>query len=364
MSGARAVVKVGSGALAGADGELDAATMSRLAEEIARARADGHPVVLVSSGAILAGRRRLKLPLRPSTAHKQAAAAVGQSRLMRAWEEAFAPHAIAAAQVLLTREDLRDRARYLNARATLLTLLRLGALPIVNENDTVAVEEIRFGDNDGLAALVAGLVDARLLVLLTDQAGLYTDDPRARPDARLVARVRVGELPARVEGAGPWGSGGMASKVRAARQAAASGVATVVASGARPGALSDALAGRPVGTLFEPAPRRQAQRRQWLAFAAQPRGRVLVDAGARAALVGAGKSLLASGVRAVAGRFEAGETVSLVEGGVEFARGRVNYAARELELIAGLHSAQIPRVLGRAAGPEVVHRDHLAILPR
>lgn len=362
MNEGRVVVKIGSGALSGGGGGLDAAVLRRLAGDAADARAAGREVVIVSSGAILAGRERLKLAARPSTQLKQAAAAVGQSRLMRAWEEAFAPRKITVAQVLLTREDLQDRARYLNARNTLLTLLRLGVVPIVNENDTVAVEEIKFGDNDGLSALVAGLIDATLLVLLTDQDGLYTDDPRATPDARLVARVRPGESPARIGGAGPWGSGGMASKVRAARQAADGGIAAVVASGVKPGVLAAVLAGRPEGTFFEPNARPLAKRRQWLAFASKPRGRVVVDAGARAALSARGKSLLASGVKSLSGRFEAGDAVSLVEGGAEFARGLSNYAARDLERIKGLKTAQIEAALGHKPADEVVHRDNLALL--
>lgn len=362
MRHARVVVKLGSGVLSGGGSGLSAATLRRLAGDVAEARADGREVVLVSSGAILAGRERLKLAAHPSTQLKQALAAVGQSRLMRAWEAAFARSRIAVAQVLLTRDDLHDRERYLNARNTLLTLLRLGVVPIVNENDTVAVEEIKFGDNDGLSALVAGLVDASLLVLLTDQDGLYTDDPRANPNAVLVTRVRPGESPARVGGAGPWGSGGMASKVRAARQAAEGGVAAVVANGTKPGVLAEALAGRGVGTLFEPVENPLAKRRQWLAFASKPRGRIVVDAGAREALVARAKSLLASGVKSLTGRFEPGDAVSLVEGGAEFARGLVNFGSRDLDRIKGLKTSQIEAALGHKPADEVVHRDNLAIL--
>jgi glutamate 5-kinase len=362
MKAGRVVVKIGSGVLSGGRGGLDPATLRRLAADAAQARARGWEVVLVSSGAILAGRERLKLDSRPSTQLKQAAAAVGQSRLMRAWEAAFARGKTVVAQVLLTREDLQDRGRYLNARNTLLTLLRLGVVPIVNENDTVAVEEIKFGDNDGLSALVAGLVDASALVLLTDQEGLFTDDPRTHPEARLVERVRPGEEPARVGGAGPWGSGGMASKVRAARQAAEGGIAAHVASGTNPGVLAAVLAGEPAGTRFEPAERPLAKRRQWLAFASRPRGRIVVDAGAREALAARDKSLLASGVKSLSGRFEPGDVVSLVEGGVEFARGLANYGARDLERIKGLKTAQIEAALGHKPADEVVHRDNLALL--
>ena len=362
MTNERLVVKLGSGVLSGGGQGLDAATLRRLAGDVAAARAAGREVVIVSSGAILAGRERLELKGRPSTQLKQAAAAVGQSRLMRAWETAFARRGITVAQILLTADDLRDRRRYLNARSTLLTLLRLGVVPIVNENDTVAVEEIKFGDNDGLSALVAGLVDASLLVLLTDQDGLFTDDPRVHPGATLISRVLPGTEPARVGKAGPWGTGGMESKVRAARQAAGAGIAAVVASGAKAGTLAALVAGRETGTLFVPEEKPLAKRRQWLAFASQAKGRITVDAGAREALVVRSKSLLATGVRSASGSFEPGDVVSLVEGGVEFARGLTNFGADELEKIRGLKSSQIEAVLGHKPADEVVHRDNLAVL--
>ena len=262
----RVVVKLGSGVLAGGGPGLDAAVLRRLAADVAAARGEGWEVVVVSSGAILAGRERLALASRPSTQLKQAAAAVGQSRLMRAWEAAFARPKLTVAQILLTADDLRHRERYLNARSTLLTLLRLGVVPIVNENDTVAVEEIKFGDNDGLSALVAALVDANLLVLLTDQDGLFTDDPRTNSDASLIARVRPGEAPPRIGRAGPSGTGGMESKVRAASRAAENGITAVIASGAKPGVLAALLSGDPLGTRFEAVEKPLAKRRQWLAL--------------------------------------------------------------------------------------------------
>ncbi len=354
-------MKLGSGVLSGGRAGLDQATIRRLAAEIAKARAAGDEIVVVSSGAILAGRERLKLDAKPSVQLKQAAAAVGQSRLMRAWEAAFSRSRATTAQVLLTSEDLRDRGRYLNARNTLLTLLRLGVVPVVNENDTVAVDEIKFGDNDGLSALVAGLVDASLLVLLTDQDGLFTDDPRRDPQARLVPEVLPGEQRARVGKAGPWGTGGMESKVRAARQAAGGGIAAVVANGTKPGTLAAILAGERAGTWFKPELKPLAKRRQWLAFASKPKGKVGVDAGARAAL-SRGKSLLPSGVKSVAGSFAAGDVVSLVEGGTEFARGLANYGARELELIRGKRTSEIEAILGGRNADEVIHRDNLAVL--
>ena len=362
MTPNRAVVKLGSGVLSGGGAGLDAATLRRLAGDVADARAVGREIVIVSSGAILAGRARLALKGRPSTQWKQAAAAVGQSRLMRAWETAFARRKITVAQVLLTADDLRDRGRYLNARNTLLTLLRLGVVPIVNENDTVAVDEIKFGDNDGLSALVAGLIDAALLVLLTDQDGLFTDDPRTHKDARLVARVLPGEAPAHVGRAGPAGTGGMQSKVRAARQAAGAGIAAVVANGTKAGTLAAALGGLPSGTLFVPEGKPLAKRLQWLAFASQPKGRIVVDAGARQALVARSKSLLATGVRSLSGAFAAGDVVSLIEDGAEFARGLTNFGAGDLEKIRGLKTSQIEAALGHKPADEVVHRDNMAVL--
>lgn len=362
--GKRVVVKVGSGVLSGGGEGLSGATLRRLAGEIAKARAHGHEVILVSSGAILAGRERLKLEKRPSVQLKQAAAAVGQSRLMRAWEAAFARPKITVAQVLLSGDDLHHRERYLNARSTLLTLLRLGVVPIVNENDTVAVEEIKFGDNDGLSALVAGLVDANLLVLLTDQDGLYTDDPRENPSATLIAEVAPGAKPARVGKAGPWGTGGMESKVRAARQAAEGGVLAVVANGTKAGTLTAVLDGAAVGTRFLPEDKPLAKRRQWLAFASHPKGRIIVDAGAREALTAKARSLLASGVKDLTGTFEAGDVVGLIEAGVEFARGLTNFSSRDLDKIKGMKTSEIEKVLGSLPADEVVHRDNLAVLKK
>ncbi len=355
----RVVVKVGSGVLSGGGKGLHAPTMRRLAAEIAALRAEGAEVALVSSGAILAGREKLSLEAKPSVQLKQAAAAVGQSRLMRAWEAAFARRRLTVAQVLLSGDDLRDRGRYLNARNTMLTLLRLGVVPIVNENDTVAVEEIKFGDNDGLSALVAGLVDANALVLLTDQDGLYTDDPRKVASARLIAEY--GAEAARAGTAGPAGTGGMASKVRAARQAAEGGALAVVANGTKAGTLAAALDAR-AGTRFSPGAEPLAKRRQWLAFASKPRGGVCVDAGARAALAEKGKSLLPSGVKSVSGSFEAGDVIGVSEGGVEFARGLANYGSADLQKIMGRKTAEIEGILGSKPADELIHRDNLAVL--
>jgi glutamate 5-kinase len=359
----RVVVKLGSGVLSAGKSGLDVATIRRLAREAARLKKEGREVVLVSSGAILAGRERLGMKARPqTTAAKQAAAAVGQGRLMRLWDEAFSKTGLAAAQILLTREDLRHRDRYLNARNTIQELLRLGAVPVINENDTVAVEEIKFGDNDVLSALVAGLCGADLLILLTDQEGLYSADPRVVPDARLIQNVGEGGHGAEIGKAGPDGSGGMASKVGAAKMAATSGIPTVIARGSRRGILKAVLEGQERGTLFEPREAPLAQRKRWLAFASHPKGEIHVDAGARDALSRSARSLLPSGVRQVARSFEAGDVVSLVAEGVEFARGLTNYGSKDLEKIKGKKTVEIEGLLGAKRPDEVVHRDNMALL--
>lgn len=363
----RLVVKVGSGVLSRGSFTLDSGTIRALAAQITASRSGGRQVALVSSGAIVAGVGRLDLKERPrSIPLKQAAAAIGQGALIWTYEEAFAAHGVKVAQVLLTGEDLRDRSRYLNARNTLFTLLTLGVLPIINENDTVAVEEIKFGDNDRLSALVASLVDADLLVILTDTDGLFTADPRRSPKARLIPLVRGNE----VEGAS-WagapatatGVGGMASKVEAARLAGASGIPTLIANGTVPDTLSRLLAGEALGTLFFPDAERLVGRKRWLALASRPKGTILVDEGAKRALVERGKSLLPSGVKGTLRPFGVGDVVSLVgPDRAEFARGLVNYAAEEVERIKGVKSTDIERTLGYRHSDEVIHRDNLVIL--
>lgn len=359
----RVVVKVGSNALAAGGSGLSSAVIGRLAAEAAELRAKGARVAVVSSGAILAGRDRLGLKHRPATtALKQAAAAVGQSRLMQAWEAAFAKHGLAVAQVLLTRDDVRERRRYLNARATLQTLLKLGVVPVVNENDTVSVDEIKFGDNDVLSALVAELCDADLLVLLTDQEGLYTADPRKDPAANLIP-LADDTVEAKIGKAGPAGTGGMASKVAAARLASQAGVETIIGSGLRGGVLLSAGLGEPVGTRFAARKAALGKRQRWLAFACDPKGEIVVDEGARKALVSGLKSLLPAGVRDARGTFDAGDVVRLVCAGAEFARGVTGYGRDELSRIMGRRSADIEAALGRKGRAEVIHRDDLALLP-
>ena len=363
----RLVVKVGSGMVTTTDAGPDRRRIAALAADLAATRKDTPGTVLVSSGAIVTGMARLALPRRPrSMPETQAAAAVGQSALMRHYETAFKRHKIAVGQVLLTAQDIGDRARYLNARNTLLALLNFGVLPIVNENDTVATEEIKVGDNDNLSALVASLIEADLLVLLTDVEGLYTADPARDPAAVKLDTVEtISEDIVRMAWAHEDGMsvGGMATKLQAAQKAAASGVPMVIASGREPGVLARILAGEPVGTYFVPKADRLGARKRWIAFAAPPQGRLVVDAGAARALTGNGRSLLPSGVTDVTGEFGAGEVVAVVDaGGKEIARGLVNFDTGELRRIRGAKTQEIEARLGYKSFDEVIHRDNLVIL--
>jgi glutamate 5-kinase len=361
------VVKVGSGLVttpgAGPSGEM----IARLAADLAALVRERREVALVSSGAIATGVARLGLKARPrSIPEKQAAAAVGQSALMWEYEQAFKKHNIPVGQVLLTGQDISDRSRYLNARNTLLALLEFGVLPIVNENDTVAVDEIKVGDNDNLAAVVAHLIDADLLVLLTDVDGLYTGDPRRDPTARRLETVEAvtEEIQRMVfDGSAAMSVGGMSTKLQAAQKAGASGIPMVIASGREAGTLQRLLKGDSVGTYFQPRDDRLAARKRWIAFAVPPQGRLMVDAGAKKALTERGKSLLPSGLVEVDGQFHAGEVVALSEfDGPEFARGLVNYDADELRRIRGSKTKDIEKALGYKGFDEVIHRDNLVIL--
>ena len=365
LAGARRiVVKVGSALLVGQDG-ADAHWLAAFAADLARLRARGQQVLVVSSGAVALGRRRLSLPKRAlSLPEKQAAAAAGQSALMRAWEEALEPHGLAAAQVLLTRDDTEVRRRWLNARATVETLLGLGVVPVVNENDTVVTEEIRYGDNDRLAARVAQMIGADLLVLLSDVDGLYTADPRRDPKAQHLARVArlTPEIEAMAGGAnlgGGMGTGGMATKLSAARIAGAAGCATVITLGHRPSPLQAVEDGDP-STLIEASTTPAAAYKSWIAGSLAPAGALVVDAGAAQA-VQRGKSLLAAGVRRTEGRFDKGDAVVIRdEAGLEIARGLVRYEAEDAMRICGLKSEAIEGVLGYTSGP-LVHADDLAL---
>ncbi|HLE44831.1 MAG TPA: glutamate 5-kinase [Methylomirabilota bacterium] len=362
----RVVVKVGSGLVADAGIGPDPARIGRLAADLAAIAARPLEVALVSSGAIASGTARLGLRQRPrSIPEKQAAAAAGQVALMWHYERAFAAHGRRVAQILLTQEDISHRARYLNARNTLLTLLGYGVLPIINENDTVAVEEIKVGDNDNLAALVAYLVEADLLVLLSDTDGLYTGDPHRDPTARRIELVEtITPEMERLAGAqGPLGTGGMVTKLQAAQKAMAAGIPMVIADGRHAGVLDAILRGEPVGTYFKPRDDRLTARKRWIAFATPTVGSLEVDAGARRALVERGKSLLPSGVVKVEGEFSAGDAVSVRDAeGREFARGIVNYEARDVARIIGAKTRDIERILGYRVVDEVIHRDDLVIL--
>ena len=365
-SARRWVVKVGSALLTDDGRGLDATMIERLARQVALMRAAGCEVVLVSSGSIAAGVAQLGWAGRPAALHDlQAAAAVGQSILLRHYEQAFQAHGLATAQVLLGHDDVAARDRYLNARGTLKTLLRLNVLPIVNENDTVATEEICFGDNDSLAALVANLIDADALLLLTDQEGLFDADPRVQPQACLLTEADVHDprLNAMAGDGGVLGRGGMLTKLRAARLAARSGTQTVIASGRHPDVVQTVSRGEPVGTWLRTERQPQTARRQWIASLLQLNGRVLLDDGAVRVIREAGRSLLPVGVYAVQGDFRRGDVVACCDAaGSEVARGMINYSAAEARLIAGRNSCDVPSLLGYAGDQEIIHRDNLMVL--
>jgi len=363
----RWVVKVGSALLTANGRGLDRERLGHWVDQLADRMEAGAQVVVVSSGAVAEGMSRMGWAQRPTTLHGlQAAAAIGQMGLVQAWESCFSRRGLHTAQVLLTHDDLTDRRRYLNARSTLRTLLDVNAVPVVNENDTVANDELRFGDNDTLAALVANLVEADLLVLLTDQQGLFDSDPRFSPDARLIGEARVddpsldGKAGGSVSG---LGLGGMATKLRAARLAARSGTPTVIAAGHEPSVLERIAGGESVGTLLLPNQLPQAARKRWLAGHLKVRGRLELDAGAVRVLREEGRSLLPVGVRGVSGEFVRGEVVSCVdEGGREVARGLINYGAGEVRRIMGKPSGRISEILGYVDDEVLIHRDNLVLV--
>ncbi len=362
----RVVVKVGSAVVAtGGAGTGD--IFSRLAAEIEEIRRTGRDVVIVSSGAIAIGIEKLGLKSRPtSIPERQAVAAVGQGTLMSRYEAAFSERGVRVAQVLLTHDDLGSRKRFLNARNTLLTLLGFGIVPIVNENDTVAVEEIKFGDNDELSALTTNLTEADLLVILSDIDGLFDKDPKKGPGARkipLVEDVDGLRLEAFDATAGRLGTGGIRSKIEAARKAAHFGAATIIANGNIPGILAGILGGEDHGTLFLPREDRLTSKKHWIAFSTRPSGRLFVDEGAKEAVITRGKSLLPSGIRDVDGAFDAGEVVHCVDmEGMEFARGVSNYSSSEIARIKGLKTKEVEAALGYKVYDEVIHRDNLVVL--
>jgi glutamate 5-kinase len=362
----RLVAKVGSALVTNGGNGLDRTAIARWAADVAALRARGVEVIFVSSGAVAEGMARLGWATRPTLMPElQAAAAVGQMGLVQVYEQAFAAHGLKTAQILLTHEDLADRKRYLNARSTLTALLVHGVVPIINENDTVTTDEIKFGDNDTLGALVANLIDAQALVLLTDQRGLYSADPRRDPSAEFVEHGRADDprYEAMAGGAGTGISrGGMLTKVLAARRAANTGIHTVIASGHEPNVLSRLLSGESIGTLLEAPEASLAKRKSWMADHLQLRGAVRVDAGAARALTQGGKSLLPVGVIAVEGEFERGEVIAcLTEDGRELARGLANYSASETQRILRKASSEIPALLGYAGDDELIHRDNLVV---
>jgi glutamate 5-kinase len=363
----RVVLKIGSAVLTEPTG-LNQALIQRLAGEIVKLRRNSREFVLVSSGAIAAGMRKLELASRPpGIPQQQAVAAVGQSSLMLTYEEAFHAYGLKVAQILLTHDDLEARGRFLNARNTLRTLLSWQVVPIVNENDTVATHELKFGDNDNLAALICNLVDADLLVILTDIDGLYDKDPREHADAHLLSLLETTDpalrkAPSRRPGA--LGRGGMFTKVQAVKKVGAAGIPTVIANGLTPGVLDRIFAWEEAGTLFLPQEQKLSSRQYWLAYNVTPQGAVLVDGGAKEALVRRGKSLLPAGIVEVFGAFGKGAPVHLVDpDGQAFAMGLTNYSSREINRIKGRQTKEIAPTLGQKDYDEVIHRDNLVIFP-
>lgn len=363
----RLVVKIGSNILADEKEGLNTKRIFSIASDIAELKDEGYEVVIVSSGAVAAGMRKLGLKHKPRDIKlKQAAAAVGQSSLMWAYERSFGEFHATVAQVLLTREDFSDRKRYINSKNTLLELLSYGVVPIVNENDTVATEEIKFGDNDNLAALVSVLVEADRLVILSDVEGLYTEDPRFNPRAELISFVEeiTVDIERRSGRAGSSvGTGGMYSKVLAAKKAVSHCIAVNVINGKKKGLIRAILSGKQHGTLFKPAPCRLSHRKGWIAYNSRSKGTLVLDEGAVKALTGMGKSLLPSGIISVEGEFELGDAVNCTDlKGGRIAKGIINYSSSDLRKIMGKKTSEIEKVLGYKYSDEAIHRDNLVLL--
>jgi glutamate 5-kinase len=363
----RIIVKIGSNILADDKEGLDARRISSIASDISSLQDKGFEIIVVSSGAIAAGMRKLGLTEKPKDVQlKQAAAAVGQSSLMWAYERGFSGYGKKVAQILLTRNDLSDRKRYINAKNTLLTLLSFGVVPIINENDTVATDEIKFGDNDHLAALVAGLVEADRLVILSDVEGLYTEDPRQNQKARLIECVEeiTPALEQKAGGAGSMvGTGGMYSKILAAKMAVKHGVVVHIISGRKDGILKALLEGTHSGTLFIPKQEKLSSRKGWIAYGSRAKGSLVLDEGAVKALVKGGKSLLPSGILSVDGDFETGDAVYCLDAKKNrIAKGLTNYASSEIEKIKGRKTSDIEKVLGYKYSDEAIHRDNLVLV--
>jgi glutamate 5-kinase len=363
----RIVIKIGSNVIASPRQGLDEKRLEGIAAEVSALRGEGREVLLVSSGSILCGMEKLGLPRLPETIPmKQAAAAVGQSRLMWAYEKFFDPFDIKVAQILLTGDVVADRKRFINARNTLMTLLQYQILPVINENDTVTVDEIKLGDNDHLAAQVTHLVDASLLIILSDVDGLYTEDPRKNPNAALIPMVETLTPKIRKmagKAGSPGGTGGMATKIKTAEKVSAYGVATLILNGTVPGLMKRALHGEELGTLFLPKPARLSSRKHWIAHALKTKGELRLDQGAVEALLKKGRSLLPSGICSIRGKFGVGDAIlCLSPEGKEVAKGLTNYNASEMMRIKGIHSSKIEKILGYKATDEVIHRDNMVII--
>jgi len=359
------VVKIGSAVLTD-NGVLHRPAVARLADDIAFMKMKGYQVAIVSSGAIAAGVGKIGMSRKPVTIpQKQAVAAIGQGSLMYAYEEAFNKHRLLVAQILLTREDLTNRQRYLNARNTLIILLEWGIIPVINENDTVAVDEIKFGDNDNLSALIAHLIDSDLLIVLTDTDGLYNRDPREDPEAHLISVVDHidGDIVQYTSKySGQWGLGGMRSKIIAAKKVTASGIPVIVANGRKEGVLQEIIKGKPLGTLFLPQRPTLSRKKNWIAFTLKPRGEIVVDEGAQKAVMEKGKSLLPSGVIEVHGRFGVGACVRLLDQKARvIGKGLVNYSSADIVKIRGLKTSEIEQRLEYKHSDEVIHRDNMVI---
>lgn len=365
----RVVVKLGSYVLTTPSWKLDRKVFADTARSVAQLHQRGIQVVLVSSGAIASGMGTLGLKERPRVlSQEQATAAIGQIRLMAYWNRVFAPMGMHAAQILLTHSDLRDRKRFLNARHTVNSVFDFNAVPVINENDTVVVDEIKFGDNDHLSSLVTNLVQADLLIILTDIDGVYDSDPRAVSTAKLIPLIRTIDSAVEQLACGTRSRisrGGMVTKIRAAKTAAHFGIPTIIANGKTPENLLAVFSGRQVGTLILPEQNKLTSRKHWIAFTLKPQGIIQVDDGAKTAMIEKGRSLLPSGITAVKGDFSAGEAVSCCDkDGVDFARGITAYSSGDIEKIKGLKSAQIEAVLGCCGDAEVIHRDDMVILTK
>ncbi|MFH1783343.1 MAG: glutamate 5-kinase [bacterium] len=363
----RIVVKIGSSSITTCEGTFNTGYAKKIVNEIVDLHRQGNEVIVVSSGAICAGINKLNLGGNPHTIpEKQAAAAVGQNELMNRYEKLFSAYQCTVAQVLLTRDDMSDRVRYINIRNTLLTLLKYGVIPIVNENDTVAVEEIKFGDNDALSAIVASKVEADYLIILSDVEGLYTNDPRQDGEATLIKEVQ--DITQDIHnGAGKegtkYGTGGMRTKLQAAKVATSAGVVTVITNGIKEGVLSRIVEGEAIGTKFFPKQVKISGKKRWIAFAAKTSGTIVIDDGALEAVVKKGKSLLASGILSVDGKFLAGDMVIIKgKGKKDAAKGLVCYSSEEISKIKGHKSSEIEEILGYCGYDEVVHRDNLALI--